>query len=132
MNFDIQSLGFPITAALADHARRRLRFVLTRHSDRIQRVVVRLGDENGPRGGVDKFCRIQVYLSDAPVAVIEDIGPDLYAAIDRAADRVGRVIVKHLDRSRIGRRRGRGDAATALPHEFDAIPHPTHSEGERA
>ena len=132
MNVNIQSLGFPITAALADHARRRLRFVLTRHSDRIQRVVVRLGDENGPRGGVDKFCRIQVYLFDAPVAVIEDIGPDLYAVIDRAADRMGRLVAKNLDRSRIGRRRGRGDATTSPPDEFDDTPYPTHAEGKRA
>jgi len=132
MYVDIQSLGFPITVALADHAKRRLRFVLTRHSDRIQRVVVRLGDENGPRGGVDKFCRLQVYLSDAPVAVIDDIGPDLYDVIDRATDRVGRVVVKHLYRSRVGRRHGRGDAATSPRVEVDAAPYPTHSEGERA
>ena len=104
MNVDIQSLGFTITGALSDHVRRRLRFVLTRQSDRIERDVVRLGDENGPRGGVDKFCRIQVRLIDAPVACIEDIGPDLYAVIDRATDRVGRVVVKHLDRLRSGRR----------------------------
>ena len=132
MNVDIQSLGFPITAALSDHASRRLRFGLTRHSDRIQRVVVRLGDKNGPRGGVDKFCRIQVYLFDAPVAVVEDIGLDMYAVIDRAADRVGRVVVKHLDRSRIGRRDGRGDATPSPPDEFGATPDPAHSEGERA
>jgi len=44
---DVRSQGFPTTAALADHARRRVRFVLTRHSDRIQRVVVRLGEESG-------------------------------------------------------------------------------------
>ena len=52
-----------------------------------------------PRGGVDKFCRIQIHLVDAPVAVIEDVGDDLYVAIDRAAERVGRVVVKHLDRT---------------------------------
>ena len=133
MNFDIQSLGFPITAALSDHARRRLRFGLTRHGDRIQRVVVRLGDENGPRGGVDKFCRIQVYLIDAPVVVIQDIGPDLYAVIDRAADRAGRLVVKHLDRSRDSGRRVGGDDAPPLPPEaFDATPDPAHSQGERA
>lgn len=131
MNFDVQSLGFPITVALSDHARRRLRFVLTRHTDRVQRVVVRLGDENGPRGGVDKFCRIQVYLSDAPVAAIEDIGPDLYAVIDRAAARVGRVVVKHLDRSRFGRRHD--DNTTPSPsYEFEAAASPTPSEGARA
>ncbi|RYF27645.1 MAG: HPF/RaiA family ribosome-associated protein [Comamonadaceae bacterium] len=93
-----------MTDALAEHVRRRLSFVLTRHSDRIKRVGVRLGDENGPRGGADKFCRIQVYLLDAPVAVIEDIGVDLYAVIDNAAQRVGRVVVKHLDRTHANRK----------------------------
>ena len=132
MNIDIQSLGFPITGALADHATRRLQFVLTRRSDRIQRVVVRLGDENGPRGGVDKFCRIQVRLFNAPVAVIEEVGPELYAVIDRATDRVGRVVVKHLDRLRSRRRHGRGDATASPLDEFGAKPYSTHHEGERA
>ena len=131
MNIDIQSLGFPITGALADHARRRLRFVLTRRSDRIQRVVVRLGDENGPRGGVDKFCRIQVRLFNAPVAVIEEVGPELYAVIDRATDRVGRVVVKHLDRVRSGRRYGRCGATASPPAEFGEGFHLTPREGER-
>ena len=132
MNMDIQSLGFPITAALSEHAKRRLLFVLTRRSDCIQRVVVRLGDANGPRGGVDKFCRIQVYLVDAPVAIVEDIGLDMYAVIDRAVDRAGRVVVKHLDRSRIGRRHGQGDVTESPPGDFDAARDTTHSEGERA
>ncbi len=129
MNIDIHSQGFPLTSALADHAKRRLRFVLTRHSDRIQRVVVRVGDENGR---VDKFCRIQVHLLDAPVAVIDDIGADLYAVIDRAADRVGRVVVKHLDRSRIDRRPARANAHLIAPEELAPTPHPAHPEGERA
>lgn len=99
MIVDIHGQGFTVTPALAEHVRRRLGFVLTRHSDHIRRVAVRVGDENGPRGGVDKYCRIQVHLLDAPFAMVEDVGADLYAAIDRAADRVGRVVVKHLDRT---------------------------------
>ncbi len=119
MNIDIQGLGFPVTTALADHARRRLRFGLIRHSDRIRRIVVRLGDMNGPRGGEDKFCRIRVYLLDAPVAVVCDIGADLYAVIDRTADRVGRVVVKLLDRSRSGRQRVQG--AFAAPEAVEIV-----------
>jgi len=132
MNVDIHSRGFPLTRALSDHAMRRLRFVLTRHSDSIQRVVMRLGDENGPRGGVDKFCRIQVHLLDAPVAVIDDIGADLYDVIDRAADRVGRVVVKHLDRSRTDRRHARADAPDVALEEVAHMPEPAHAERERA
>lgn len=104
MNLDVRSLGFPCTTALSDHVERRLQFALIRHGNRIQRVVVRLGDENGPRGGLDKFCRIQVHLSDAPIVLINDIGPDLYAVIDRAAERAGRAVVKHLDLARSRRR----------------------------
>jgi ribosome-associated translation inhibitor RaiA len=122
MNIDVQSLGFPITAAPADHVRRRLRFGLTRHSDRIQRIVVRLGDQNGPHGGEDKFCRIQVHLLDAPVAVIVDVGTDLYTVIDRTADRVGRLVVRHLDRSRSGERRVRGDVPRLFAEAFDTTP----------
>lgn len=99
MIVDIHAQGFEMTHALAEHVRRRLAFVLTRHRDRIQRVGVRIGDENGPRGGVDKFCRIRVHLLDAPVAVIEDVEVDLYAAIDRAAERVGRVVAKRIGRT---------------------------------
>lgn len=105
MQFDIQSLNFPGTPALASHTRRRLGFGLTRHADRITRVVVRLGDENGPRGGPDKFCRLQVSLVDAPPVVISDCGPDLYAVIDRASNRAARAVVKQLERTRFGRQR---------------------------
>ena len=44
MRIDVQGLGFPLTPALLNHTERRLRFALTRTSDRIMRVVVRLGD----------------------------------------------------------------------------------------
>ncbi|MEO8542421.1 MAG: HPF/RaiA family ribosome-associated protein [Burkholderiaceae bacterium] len=102
MQYDIQCLGFPATTALTSHVRRRLGFGLTRHSARVVRVVVRLGDENGPRGGVDKFCRIQVQLIDAPQVVIRDCGPELYAVIDRAGDRTARAVAKRLERARFG------------------------------
>lgn len=59
MKVDIQGLGLRLSASLVEHGERRLRFALTRISDRIRRVTVRLGDVDGPRGGEDKFCRIR-------------------------------------------------------------------------
>jgi ribosome-associated translation inhibitor RaiA len=98
MRIDVQGLGFPLTAALLNHTERRLRFALTRTSDRIMRVVVRLGDANGPRGGEDKFCRMQIYLQRAAPVLIEDAGVDLYAVIDRVAERAGRSVAKRIVR----------------------------------
>ena len=117
MRIDIKGLGFPLTAALLDHTERRLHFALTRTSDRIRRVVVRLGDTNGPRGGEDKFCKIQVHLEHAPLVLIEDAGTDLYAVIDRVAERAGRNVARCLDRQHANVRPTRPKPLRSLPGE---------------
>lgn len=117
MRIDIQGQEFRLTAALLEHTERRLRFALTRTSGRIKRVVVRLGDANGPRGGEDKFCRIEVVLDDAPVVLIEDAGPDLYAVIDRAAERAGRNVAKRVNRRHEDIRPTRSEPLRSLPGE---------------
>ena len=64
-------------------------------------MIVRLSDINGPRGGEDKCCHIQVALAHLPDVVIEDTEADLYAAIDRAADRAAHTVGRRLMRKRI-------------------------------
>jgi len=100
MRIEIQGVRFALTAPLLDHTAQQLRFALTRTGDRIKRVVVRLGVAKGPRAGENKFCRIQVVLEHAPPVLIEDAGADLYAAIDRAAERAGRGVANSVDRQR--------------------------------
>ena len=124
MKIQIQSPAFPLTAAVLDHTERRLRFALTRIRERIRRVDVRLGDKNGPRGGEGKFCRIQVFLEDAPPVLIEDRGGDLYAAIARAAERAGRNAAKRTDRVLERVRRERPEPPASPPGEaYDVFPH---------
>ncbi|MET0067813.1 MAG: HPF/RaiA family ribosome-associated protein [Candidatus Thiodiazotropha sp.] len=98
MQIDIQARDFSLTPALRNHAERRARFALTCCDDHIQRVVLRLSDINGPRGGADKRCRLQVVLSGLPDVIIEDTEADLYVAIDRATDRAGRTLLRKVDR----------------------------------
>lgn len=100
MQIDIQSRNFPLTSALQGHIERRLGFALSTRDEHILRIVVRLSDINGPRGGADKCCHIQVILSHLPDVVVEDTELDIYAAIDRAADRAGRTVGRRLARSR--------------------------------
>jgi ribosome-associated translation inhibitor RaiA len=117
MRIDIQGLGFPLTAALADHIERRLRFAMTRGGGPIRRVTVRLGDRNGPRGGEDKFCKIQVVLEHAPSVLIEDVGADLYAVVDSAAERAGRNVTRRLDRVHESARLTKSELRRSLPGE---------------
>lgn len=100
MLIDIQSRNFSLTDALRSHAERRLRFTLACCDDQIQRIVMRLSDINGPRGGSDKRCHLQLVLSGLPDVVIEDTEADLYVAIDRATDRAGRTLIRKISRQK--------------------------------
>ena len=115
MQYDLQALGFPLTDALREHLLRRLRFALTRDSQAIQRVTVRLGDTNGPRGGRDKFCRVQINLLNGGPVLVEEIGSDLYATIDRAAERTGRTVARRIDRNQDDLRRTQPGRPRRLP-----------------
>ncbi len=64
---------------------------------------MKLSDENGPRGGEDKRCRVRVGVDGPQDVVVEDVESDLYIAIDRAADRAGRVVARRLERQRTRR-----------------------------
>ena len=98
MQIDIQSRGFSLTDSLSSYARRKLLGATEYCSDHINRIVIRLSDINGPRGGADKRCHVQVVLAGAPDVVVEDTQADLYAAIDRAVSRTKRVVARKVDR----------------------------------
>ena len=100
MQINIQARDFSLTKALRSHVERRIGFALSTRYDRIGRIQVRLFDINGPRGGNDKCCRLQVVMPGQADVVIADTQADLYAAIDRAADRAGRVVSRRLARLR--------------------------------
>jgi ribosome-associated translation inhibitor RaiA len=68
---------------------------------------VRIDDVNGPRGGVDKSCRIKVVLSGLPSVVVEEQHESLHAAFDRALDRVQRTVRETLRRRRVEPRRSK-------------------------
>lgn len=120
--------GFDLTDALRHHVRQRLHFAFDRIGERIQRVLVRLSDVNGPRGGADKRCQIQIHLDKLPEVVIEDTQSDLYAAVDRAAERAARTVTRRLSRERAHRHDRLPPAATTLA---DRMPNESSVETRR-
>lgn len=100
MQIEIQARNFPLTHALSHHVKRRLNFALSTRYEQIQRIQVRLSDINGPRGGKDKCCHIQVALPQLADVIIEDTESNLYVAIDRAAERTSRTVARRLGKQR--------------------------------
>jgi ribosomal subunit interface protein len=118
MQIQIHSDDFELTEGLRDHIVRRLGYSLNHGRGAVSRVVVRLSDVNGPRGGVDKRCGIEVRLKGTSTIAIGDTQADLYVAIDRAAERTGRA----LDRRMARRHQSAAKHSTpehAHPHQED-------------
>lgn len=115
MQMAIQCRGFALTEGLRDYARKRLSYSLSFGDGYILRAIMRLSDINGPRGGKDKRCHIEVRLKGLPAVVIADTEADLYVAIDRAAERAGRTLARRLARGQRDAPGVRSDEITEFP-----------------
>ncbi len=124
MQIIIQARCFDLTAGLRKRVKRRIGFALGWASQHVRKVSVQLSDVNGPRGGEDKRCHIQVAVLGAADVVIEDTQADLYVAIDRATDRAGHTLARRMERSREHRHDSprNTDAGAAAPEEENVVP----------
>ena len=100
MKIDVRFRGLEPSDALREHAVRRAHFHLSRFGQEISSVVVRIGDVNGPRGGVDKRCQITVRGPRIGASTLDELGTDVGAALDVALDRTARAVGRELERTR--------------------------------
>ena len=121
MKIRIRSKLVEIDETAHAHLERRLEFGLGRFSPRIHRVNVQIVDINGPRGGDDKVCRIEVRLLPTGTLFVADVGPDVYTAIDRATDRIARSVIRAIRRSRdVGREVPGNPNMSGTDHQLSA------------
>ncbi|MBP1625633.1 MAG: HPF/RaiA family ribosome-associated protein [Holophagaceae bacterium] len=97
MRIEIKAMGFKLTTALKAFIREHLIQMLERRADAVRSVIVRLSDLNGPRGGEDKLCRIQVDLMGRQMQFAQAVHSDAYAAIAEASRRATRTVNRTLD-----------------------------------
>lgn len=107
MRIQIFARNVSLTPSWEEFIERRLTFALERFASRIQDVVVRIQDLNGPRGGIDQQCQIDARILPSAWKSAKGTGADLGAAISSAVDRIARCIRTDLDRRRTRRVRGR-------------------------
>jgi putative sigma-54 modulation protein len=100
MNIEIQARRVPLSRKLRSYTERRIRSALAHFDERITRVSLWLTDVNGPKGGNDKNCQLQIVMSGKPDVVIEETRENLYVAINRAIERAGQTVVRKLERQR--------------------------------
>ena len=109
MRLQIRTRGIESGKDLRGYVERRAGFALGRHDPRLGKVVVRISDVNGPRGGEDKLCQVVMEVKRGPVITIEDRDAAVTAAVDRALERASQAVSRAVDRERA-----------------DLSPYPTH------
>jgi hypothetical protein len=111
MKIEIRNLNERVDESRRDYIERRLLFALGRFGGRIRRVMVRLEDMNGPRGGLDKRCHIEVRMPGRVVLVVDVRDVELEPAVSRAAERIARRVRDELTTRRVQRQRGASSGA---------------------
>lgn len=100
MQIEIQARRVPLSRKWRNEVKRRVEIALARFDERIVKVSLWLSDVNGPRGGLDKSCQLQIIMPGKPDVVIEETRENLYLAINLAIARAGKAVVRKLDRQR--------------------------------
>ncbi len=99
MHFAIHINDADLAEAFRLYVERRLRFALGRFGGRVGHVEVRLTGD----GPAETLCRISTEVLPFGRVAVEERDLDLFAAVDRATGRIGRLFGRELERVRDGR-----------------------------
>ena len=81
-----------LSAAFTDHVHRSLDKVDRRFGDWLTRTEAFIKDVNGPKGGVDKHCRLEARPRGTDPVVIDHQDEDAYTCVTRAAEKLGKAL----------------------------------------
>ena len=101
MLLEIRHVNLPVSDALQEFTQRRVARALRPFQSNVSRVDVRIRDVNGPRGGIDKRCRVTVELAAVKQkVVVQSKSADAYAAVQGACARLSEAVSRALTRQR--------------------------------
>ncbi|MCD0424140.1 HPF/RaiA family ribosome-associated protein [Rubrivivax sp. JA1024] len=84
----------PLAADLRDLTERRARFALRRLGWLVPRAEVQMSDVNGPRGGINKRCPVELRSDGAGSVLVASVASDGRTALDDALARAVRSLMR--------------------------------------
>lgn len=100
MKVEVRFRALDPSEPLREYVLRAVHFHLSRFGGELSSVSARIGDVNGPKGGIDKRCQLQVRGPRIGSLVVAEVSADAYAAVDACAERAGRGVGRELERHR--------------------------------
>lgn len=108
----IHSSDFRLTRALRRFIKQESKRTMNICSERVEKIIVRLKDLNGPKGGTDKECSVELRLRKRAPVIVSKRSSNTYKSIHRALERAARTA-----RRKIVKRRDRSQRAETKPFE---------------
>ncbi len=96
MYVELRTVSTVATEVLQSYIERRLRFSLSRFGERVGRVSVTVSCDNAGTF----TCRIHTEMMPFGAVSVRETDLDLFAAMDRATGKLGRLFKKELERAR--------------------------------
>ena len=100
MKIQIRLHGLDHSKAFSEYATRRIEYMLGRLGRQVTRVMLRVVDTNGPRGGQDKRCRLLISGPGLGTVILTELRGDVYSATEMALHRARRALRQGMRRSR--------------------------------
>ncbi len=97
MQVAVRTERINVAELLQRYVERRLHFALGRFGSRVGRVSVSITGNAEPAEGK---CRISTEILPFGRVAVQEADPDLFAAVDRATGRIGRLFSRELERQR--------------------------------
>jgi ribosome hibernation promoting factor len=103
-HLDVRARGFDLTPSMYRRAVDHIAAKIAKHAHGISNLTIRLQDVNGPKGGLDKRCRVELHIAGFAPIIVDETDQDAYVAMDVAGERLRKVVVQLLDERRSRRR----------------------------
>ncbi len=70
------------------------------YQDEAAEIEVHLCDNNGPKGGEDRECRVTIRMPGSAAIHVTEMSDSLHKSIDLARDRISRVAKREIEKKR--------------------------------
>ena len=98
MIFETNNKQAGIDDNASNEVKRLLKFSLSRFEGAVTRVKIRFSDVNGPKGGIDKRCRISAKLRTGGQVVVSGEGEYYIEALSHSLERLVRSIRRKIEK----------------------------------
>jgi hypothetical protein len=94
MRIRFRSVNANLPEDFEKDAYRKFERALHRTTDSVLDVLITVTDVNGPKGGVDKLCRVSVVLTRSRHLTLEERDANAHVALARLAERTSRSVIR--------------------------------------